>query len=164
MEEEYHPGAEPPPQCTENTCMSDSDENKFECASCKRHVHYRCTSLPLYQIQHFKTRSYRNYICINCTQVPEYLKNIVPNEILTSTLQTNEITELRTVLKQKEIKVEVLAETNRKLNKRITDQHLELEKKNTRDPKRQNQNTRNSKQKLRFWKPASRPTKERSLV
>ena len=135
MEEEPHPGAEPPPQCTENTCMSDSDENKFECASCKRHVHYRCTSLPLYQIQHFKTRSYRNYICITCTQVPEYLKNIVPNEILTSTLQTNEITELRTVLKQKEIEVEVLAETNRKLNKRITDQHLELEKKNARSKK-----------------------------
>ena len=47
-------------------------------------------------------------------------------------MQTNEITELRTVLKQKEIEVEVLAETNRKLNKRITDQHLELEKKNGR--------------------------------
>ena len=124
MEEEQvgtHPVADPPPQCTQNSYVSDSDENKFACAS--------CTALPQYQIHDFITRSYRNYICINCTQVPEYLKNIVPNEISTSALQTNEITELRSALKQQENEVKILIETNRKLNKKITDQHLELEEK-----------------------------------
>ena len=42
------------------------------------------------------------------------------------------MTELRSTIKQKGTEVDVLAKTNRKLNKKITDQHLELEKRNNR--------------------------------
>ena len=50
-------------------------------------------------------------------------------------MQTNEITELRSTIKQKETEVDVLVKTNRKLNKKITDQHLKLEKRNARSKK-----------------------------
>ena len=59
--------------CTPLACVQDDDKYKLECAECKLLVHYRCTQLPLYQIQLFLTKGCRKYICLNCVEVPTYL-------------------------------------------------------------------------------------------
>ena len=45
---------------------------------CRRLVHYRCTVLPLYQIERFLTKGYSRFICISCVSVSEYLKPYRP--------------------------------------------------------------------------------------
>ena len=62
--------------CTHTECFSDEDQYKLECKPCKRLVHYKCSGLPPYQIQHFMTSSYRKYTCVNCTEVQPYLSEI----------------------------------------------------------------------------------------
>ena len=64
--------------CTSSTCITDEDRYKVECGECKRFVHYRCTQLPLYQIQLFLTKGYRIFVCVNCVDIPKYLSDIVP--------------------------------------------------------------------------------------
>ena len=64
--------------CTSEECITDEDQYKLECAICLRHVHYRCTQLPVFQIQLFLTKKYRKFMCGNCVQVPDYLKEILP--------------------------------------------------------------------------------------
>ena len=64
------------------------------------------------------------------------MKKIVPNESPTTVLRTNEIAKLQTAVDQKATQIDVLAETNRKLNKEIHNLRTELEKKNARKKKR----------------------------
>ena len=74
------PGSQAKPttmMCTPNSCEKDEDEHVLECVDCHRCVHYRCTKLPLYQLQLFLTTGYRRYKCINCVEVPTYLLEIV---------------------------------------------------------------------------------------
>ena len=80
----------PPPQdkekctsdvnCSVKACYEDDDEHKFECIRCKKLFHYGCTKMPTYQIAHFLTPNYRRYICINCTQIPEYVTEVMKNK------------------------------------------------------------------------------------
>ena len=65
--------------CSQQTCAEDDGQYKLECKECRRLIHYRCTKLPLYQIERFLTKGYSRYICINCVVVSEYLKDVVPN-------------------------------------------------------------------------------------
>ena len=66
--------------CTPASCIQDNDKFKVECKECKRLVHYRCTRLPLYQLQQFLTKNYRQYICENCIVVHKDLPETV-NEV-----------------------------------------------------------------------------------
>ena len=116
-------------RCTQNSCVNDEDEYKFQCKLCERFVHYKCTGLPLYQIYHFTIKGYKRFMCINCTHVPAYLREAIPNN--DRTLQTNEM-ELQTVIHQKETEVDVLLETNRKLSKNVDELQKEIERKNSR--------------------------------
>ena len=113
------------PQCTQSSCcINEIDENKFQCATCKRYVHYRCTALPLYQIHLFTSKSYRNYICINCTNVPEHLTNVIPRP--PPPVASKEVAELQTTVKEKQMEVDVLADTNRLLQAKIKQITAEL--------------------------------------
>ena len=108
------------PICTQSICHEDNDVNMFQCNSCKRMVHYRCTSLPLYQIQHFLTKKYRNvYVCSTCTPIPDYLNNIFPKP--PELTQDNVVHDLKKVIADKQKEVDVLAETNRLLNAKIVE-------------------------------------------
>ena len=118
---------DPTPQCSQDSCCIDqNDENKFQCNKCLRHVHFRCTSLPTYQIAHFLSKNYRNFICIKCTQVPEHLNNVIPRP--PPRTKSQEIAELEATVKSKETEVEVLAETNRILQGKIKQLSVQLDK------------------------------------
>ena len=60
-------------QCATTDCTYDNDKYKAECAKCKRLVHYRCTSLPTYQLQLFLRKGYQKFICRKCVEIPSYL-------------------------------------------------------------------------------------------
>ena len=74
-------------RCTRNVCMDDEDSYKLECSVCQRHLHYRCTELLLYQLQHFMTKSCRKFVCTNCTTVEQWLIDAFPNEDLPSPMK-----------------------------------------------------------------------------
>ena len=103
-------------QCKKTSCvMNESAVNKFQCNACKRSVHYRCSGLPVFQIQHFVyTKNYRNFVCETCTKIADHLKKV----ILTGPPSNpgKEIADLETTIKQ--LKVDSLAETNRILQAR----------------------------------------------
>ena len=86
------------PQCKPDMCTKDDNQYKLECATCLRLVHYKCTQLPLYQIQQFLTKNYRRFICVNCVEVPDYLMEIVPDNEEISQLKT-EITRYENTMK-----------------------------------------------------------------
>ena len=67
-------------KCSANECIIDSNAQRLHCHKCKRKVHYRCTLLPLYQLQQFLNfgSSYRKYICVNCVEMQENIRGIVP--------------------------------------------------------------------------------------
>ena len=73
-------GVEEPSLCTLSACISDEDIYKMKCNECQRLVHYKCTRLPTYQLQQFLTKGYRNFVCVKCVEVPEYLLQIAPSE------------------------------------------------------------------------------------
>ena len=76
--------------CTPDSCLSDNDEYKLECSSCTRLVHYHCTRLPLYQIQHFMTRNDRKYICSYCTNTQDYLRIIFSDHRRSTLINDND--------------------------------------------------------------------------
>ena len=89
--------------CTSLACVQDDDKYKLECAKCKLLVHYRCTQLPLYQIQLFLTKGYRKYICLNCVEVPTYLLDTLSELHIVETTSSSHkktMAELTTALKQ----------------------------------------------------------------
>ena len=89
--------------CTPLACVQDDDKYKLECAECKLLVHYRCTQLPLYQIQLFLTKGYRKYICLNCVEVPTYLLDTLSELHIVETTSSSHkktMAELTTALKQ----------------------------------------------------------------
>ena len=52
------------PVCTKECCVDDQDANKIQCQACNKHIHYRCTGLPVFQIHHFlHTKNYRKFVC-----------------------------------------------------------------------------------------------------
>ena len=110
--------------CTPLACVQDDDKYKLECAECKLLVHYRCTQLPLYQIQLFLTKGYRKYICLNCVEVPTYLLDTLSELHIVETTSSSHkktMAELTTALKQsaeenETCKLNNLALTNKRNN------------------------------------------------
>ena len=72
---------------------------------------------------------------MDCTQVADHIKNIVPTVVPESIQQTNELSELRRTIKEKETEVNVLTETNRILNAKIKELTKELELKTVKSKK-----------------------------
>lgn len=113
------------PLCTQDSCsISGTEKNKLQCTNCNRFVHLRCTALPTYQIVHFQTKGYRNFICTTCTVIPDSLKNITPKP--PSPVPNKEVSNMHLTLKQKEIELNSLAETNRFLSTKIKDMTNEM--------------------------------------
>lgn len=69
------PGHHPAPlQCSKVACTENGKEETLECQVCHRHVHFKCTMLPKYQLTLFVTTRQR-YTCESCVTIPEYIIN-----------------------------------------------------------------------------------------
>ena len=66
--------------CKSGICEVDEDDKKLLCQACKRLFHYSCTELPLYQLSQFLVKGYRKYICANCTDIPEYIREALASQ------------------------------------------------------------------------------------
>lgn len=129
------------PKCSLDAChIEDNEKNKLQCNQCKRDVHYRCTSLPLYQISQFLKSGYRNYICITCTKIPARIQNIIPRPPQRS--KDKETVDLESLVKSKEAEVDVLAETNRILQSKVKELTEELSKCTTKSQKEKENNAK----------------------
>ena len=54
--------------CIISGCKKKQSSNMLRCNKCKQLIHFKCTSLPAYQIHHFvNTKSYRRYECSSCS-------------------------------------------------------------------------------------------------
>ena len=106
-------------QCTKTACViNDNEVDKFQCHDCKRHIHYRCSGLPVFQIQHFLyTKNYRKYVCESCTKVADHLKTVIPTP--PSADPSKQISSLEATIENKQLEVDTLAETNRILQATI---------------------------------------------
>ena len=104
------------PLCNAGKCIDDDDKYKFECNKCKKLFHYRCTSLPTYQITHFLTTNYRRYICVNCTKIPDYVAKVMKecapppirgeNSPEKTDVSNDTLTSLKTFLSEQVTKIE----------------------------------------------------------
>ena len=97
--------------CCTQLCESDEDKYKLECKKCNRLVHYRCTRLPLYQIEHFMKSGYSRFICANCTTIQKYLLDIPASSNVAPLLRT-EVERLKQLLAQKQKENDSLIEDN----------------------------------------------------
>ena len=99
-------------------------QNVFHCHACQRPVHYGCCGLPLFQIHHFlHTNNYRKFVCESCTKVAEHLKAVIP--VPPPADQSKEVLELQETVKNKQLEVDTLSETNRILNAKIKELTIE---------------------------------------
>ena len=114
----------------------------MECSQCERCFHYRCTGLPVYQIQHFMTRGYRKFVCKKCTAIPDYLKELFDNEVPTTTAPHSAVLSSRIPLSQKTTVMQVIAESNRKLAAKVNERFKDLEKKVVRSKKGNEEHTK----------------------
>ena len=114
--------------CTKSSCTQDEDIHKLECAECKRLVHYKCTQLPVYQVQLFLTKGYRKFICVNCIDVPKYLMEILADNQAreTSNKDKGELSRLKREVTACENIIKVHEENETKLKDIITSQNDEL--------------------------------------
>ena len=125
--------------CTQTSCcLDDKDRHILECAECKRMVHYRCTELPLYQLQLFLTKGYRKFVCINCVSVQDYLTKIIPivptprvdldSQILVETSNTDkeEVTKLRNEVDEHANSLKSYEVVVADLKNKIAEQQLEM--------------------------------------
>ena len=63
-------------------CTDDADPYVLRCSNCKRHVHYKCAALPLYQLQLFINTTNCTYICRSCVTITEDLTDILQEDEL----------------------------------------------------------------------------------
>ena len=106
------------PLCTYGSCTEvDGTNNKLKCDKCDKFFHYRCTGLPVFQIHHFLCKGYRKFICESCTKVTENLKTIILKPPLPD--YTKQALEYEKTIKEKQLEVDTLAETNRMLHAKI---------------------------------------------
>ena len=116
--------------CTMDKCVDDQDIDVLKCCKCERSVHYRCTRLPAYQIQLFKStkRKKYQYQCQNCVQVPQELLDLIPNkERSHPSLKTErELERLQQDVKNSEDIIKKQKENENHFLKLIEDQQKEL--------------------------------------
>ena len=105
--------------CLKGSCaIEETDNNNLRCQRCERFFHYRCTGLPVFQIQHFvHSKNYRKFTCESCTKVAEHLKTVIPAP--PSPDPSKQVLDLEKTIKEKQMEVDTLAETNRLLQAKI---------------------------------------------
>ena len=111
-----------PETCTENNCLinPDYDDNKTTllCKICKRKVHHKCSLLPPYQLQRYITfrERFNPYICSNCIQVPENIRNSQSQHLFDTVEKFNEheikeeLEVLKETIRNKDAEIEQLKE------------------------------------------------------
>ena len=117
-------------ECTQETCsITDMEKHVLKCNKCNRLIHYKCTGLPLYQLQHLVSAKKRNNICISCTKITDSLKDILPSHILPSPPPKSKNDSVDTSkLEAKQKQIESLVETIKMLNATITDLRDKIDK------------------------------------
>ena len=138
-----------PPVCTKGRCVDDKDTNKIQCQLCNKHIHYRCTGLPVFQIHHFLyTKSYRKFVCEPCTKTAEHLKRtVIPTPPPAE--PSKEIAEKDTIISEKQLEVDTLAETNRILQAEIKEMSVTIARmKETQDREREDHVTLQAEAKI----------------
>ena len=50
------------------------DKNALTCSTCNFKIHYKCSSLPVYQVSHLVSDRRRKFICENCTDIKDDVK------------------------------------------------------------------------------------------
>ena len=97
--------------CRKDDCEDDDDTNLLSCSECNRAIHYRCTNLPLYQLEVFLTKN-RKYSCVSCVQIrPEFKKQMAGYDLN----QSFEVEELTQALKDISLESEKTKTTNESL-------------------------------------------------
>ena len=72
----------------------------------------------MFQIQHFLyTNNYRKYVCKACTKVADHLKNVIPTP--PPAHPSKEVKQKETIISEKQLEVDTLAQTNRILQAEI---------------------------------------------
>ena len=72
----------------------------------------------MFQIHHFlHTNNYRKYVCESCTKVADHLKTIIPTPPQPDL--NKEISDREKTIREKQVEVDTLAETNRILQAKI---------------------------------------------
>ena len=79
--------------CTHQKCQEDDGLNRLFCVECKRFVHYRCTRLPLYQLECFITKKSRKYTCVNCVDIRGDLLELMAGYDPDQSLEVEELTQ-----------------------------------------------------------------------
>lgn len=68
-------------KCSTSACIiNNEDPNYIQCSDCKRHVHYRCTMLPAYQLQVFINKRTMKFSCANCVTVQKNLVDLLKSQ------------------------------------------------------------------------------------
>ena len=69
-------------KCTINSCENNLKQHCLICQKCKRKVHYKCTLLPLYQLQQYVNfgTDYRKFTCVNCIEIQSDLVEIISEQ------------------------------------------------------------------------------------
>lgn len=126
----------PEKKCTSTECTDADDINKkLKCSKCTRLVNFRCTHLPLYQIQRYLTFGihYSKYVCVNCVNITKELSDLVEinieefgdyrvkyvQEIEKSANYKEEIARLNHLLSEKEKEVAKLNKSIQALESRV---------------------------------------------
>ena len=146
-------------KCTLSACQIESDEHNLQCVKCKRKVHYKCTLLPLYQLQQFLNfgTNYRKYTCSNCVEIRDDLCAIVPKTVSNETLQL-ELANQRRLNKTYELELIKLKEAlikyrshdvNSSTKKRKRNQENEDKNEQSEDEEEQNEIPKNSENELK---------------
>ena len=78
--------------CTKDECKENGDSGRLTCGDCKRKVHYRCTKLPLYALEVFRTKS-RKYTCANCVDVDKDFAKLMADYDPEKSLEVEELTQ-----------------------------------------------------------------------
>ena len=114
--------------CTLSKCTDDQDTDVLKCYKCLRQVHYRCTSLPAYQIQVFIKKRTNKFECQNCVEVDSKLLVLVPiKERHHPSLKTEkEIEGLRLNIKCCENVINKQKEKQKELKKTIKEKEADL--------------------------------------
>lgn len=77
MSEDLDSSLEETFKCSISACIDDKSHHRLQCGDCKRHVHYRCTMLPAYQIQLFLNKRSPKFICTNCVTIQKDLVDLL---------------------------------------------------------------------------------------
>ena len=111
-------------KCSLTKCYGTFSDNTLLCSSCNRHVHYKCSQLPLYQIQSFlvNKRNMKHFNCYNCVVVPKELSEICTaetSEALKIEILEKDVSDRNRIIKLLEEKESKLTQTIDILRSRI---------------------------------------------